>query len=119
MSLFRNPATKAEFIFGQKMRPCPACNAYDMMYQTPIKMAEEIEATDDVKTVLGKWARSYKRGDAELEGPVFIMCRSCGHKGPSVDCSGMTSNQVMRSGAVAGKARRLWNTQQKLKEGVK
>lgn len=107
-------AKRAEFTFGQPMKPCPKCGSYHFMHQTPIKMDEPITPQDTAKSLLGKWARAQKGHlgeDSEMEGPVFIMCFDCGHKGPSVDCTGMTRGQVGRSKPVADEVKRLWNAQ--------
>ena len=82
-----------------------------MFPQTPIVMKEPILPTDTAKQLLGKWARSVKGGNTPLEGPVFLMCRECGHRGPSVDCSGRTSESVMKDARVASEIKRLWNEQ--------
>lgn len=104
-------AKQAAFVFGQDMKACPKCGSFYMMHQTPIVMKEEILPTDSAKQLLGKWARAVKDGHTPLEGPVFIMCRDCGHKGPAADCSGRTSEEVGRDKAVADTVKRLWNEQ--------
>jgi hypothetical protein len=111
MSIFRDPAKRAEFVFGQPMKPCPKCGSYSLIHQTPIKMAEPITAGDSAKQAVGKWAREMSRGDPQMEGPVFIMCRDCFHKGPSMDCTGMTRSQVGQSREVSDTVKRLWNDQ--------
>lgn len=111
MSIFKDPAKRAAFVFGQPMKPCPKCGGYSLIHQTPIKMAEPIAAGDTAEQAIGKWAREMLRGDPEMEGPVFIMCRDCGHKGPSVDCTGMTREQVGQSREVSTEVKRLWNEQ--------
>jgi len=106
-------AASAKFVFGQDMKPCPKCGSFNMFWQTPIKMDKEpILPTDTAKQLLGKWARAIKDGHTPLEGPVFLMCRDCYHKGPSVDCSGRTSEDVGSDRKVADKVKRLWNTQE-------
>ena len=111
MNPFRDPAARAKFVFGQPMKPCPKCGSYSLIHQTPIKMAEPITAADSAKQAVGKWAREMLRGDPEMEGPVFIMCRECFHKGPAVDCTGMTREQVGQSSKIAADVKRLWNEQ--------
>lgn len=101
----------AEFVFSQEMEPCPKCNSYDMMYQTPIKIPEEIPKDVTPKQLLGIWVRATKKGETPLEGPSYMMCRNCGHKGPSVDCTGRTSEDVTSDPIVAKKIKELWNNQ--------
>jgi hypothetical protein len=102
---------RTEFVFKCEMKPCPECGHYKMRYQTPIVMAEEIEAGDGARQILRKYARSVKSGATKLQGPVFLMCWSCGHKGPAMDCSGRTSEDVGKDPAVATEVKRLWNSQ--------
>ena len=111
MSILNNPADRAAFVFGQPMNPCPKCGSYRMFYQTPIITKEPILPTDDAKQPLGKWARSVKDGNTPLEGPVFLMCRDCRHRGPSVDCAGRTAEDVGKDPAVCSEVKRLWNGQ--------
>ena len=108
---YKYTAQRAKISFGQSMQPCPKCSGFNFRYQTPIKMKEPILATDSAKQLLGKWARSTKDGNTPLEGPVFIMCFDCGHKGPAMDCTGRTSEDVGRDKAVADTVKRLWNDQ--------
>ena len=116
MSIFQDPAKRAAFIFAQPMQPCPKCGSYNFKYQTPIQMREPILATDTAKQMVGKWARAVQGGNTPLEGPVFIMCFDCGHKGPSVDCSGRTSEDVGRDKRVADEVKRRWNEQNEVIE---
>ncbi len=114
MSDAKYTAKRAQFSFGQPMAACPKCSSYHFMIQTPIKMEEPITSEDTAKTLLGKWARAQKGNlgeDTEMKGTVFIMCFDCGHKGPTVDCSGMTRGQVGRSKYLADEVKRLWNSQ--------
>lgn len=104
-------AKQAAFVFGQQMKPCPKCGSFNMFWQTPINMKEEILETDSAKQMVGKWARAIKDGCTPLEGPVFLMCRDCYHKGPAMDCSGRTSEEVGRDKEVADTVKQLWNTQ--------
>jgi hypothetical protein len=109
-------AATAKFVFGQEMKPCPKCGSFNMFWQTPIKMDREpILATDTAKQLVGKWARATKDGHTPLEGPVFLMCRDCWHKGPAMDCSGRTSEEVGRDKNVSDTVKRLWNEQEALK----
>lgn len=100
-----------KFIFKQEMNPCPKCKSYDMWYQTPIKIEEEIPANFTAKQLISIWARATKEGKTPLEGPCYMMCRNCGHKGPSVDCTGRTSEDVGKDPIVAKKIKELWNNQ--------
>ncbi len=112
MSILNNPAERAAFVFGQPMKPCPKCGSYRMMAQTPIVMKEPILATDTAEQLLGKWARTVKDGNEMMEGPFFMMCRSCGHKGPAVDCSGRSRAEVGQDRAAYAEVKRLWNEQE-------
>lgn len=99
----------AKMIFRMEMEPCPACGSYYMMGQTPIKMDISDDDLENPKKLLGKWARATKAGATPLKGPVFMMCRDCGYKGPEVDCSGRTSESVGQDPVVAKKIKTLWN----------
>ena len=107
--IIKNPAKRAEFVFGQPMQPCPKCGGYNLRSQTPIDC--HILPTDTAKELLGKWARATKDGATRLEGPVFIMCGDCRHKGPAVDCSGRTREEVGQDPLVSAEMKRLWNEQ--------
>ena len=111
MNPFKDPARRAEFIFGQPMKPCPKCGSYNLKFQTPIVMKEPIAEGDTAKQMVGKWARAVIGGATPLEGPVFIMCFDCFHNGPAMDCRGMTSEEVGRDRYVSGTFKRLWNEQ--------
>jgi len=39
------------------------------------------------------------------------MCWGCGHKGPSVDCTGRTSEDCRADRALNAEMKRLWNMQ--------
>lgn len=94
------------------MAPCPACGSYHIRFQAPI--AVDISADDDMRKVVSKWAKAIKGGHTPLRGPVFIVCFGCGHAGPSVDCTGRTSEDVCRDPAVSAEVIRLWNSQPKI-----
>lgn len=98
-------------IFGQEMKPCPICGGFNIGWQTPIKMSEPITEADDARSILRKYARSVKSGATPLEGPVFLWCRECHHKGPAMDCSGRTSQEIGQDRAIATEVKRLWNSQ--------
>jgi hypothetical protein len=112
MSRFPRTAKTAAFVFGQPMNPCPKCGSFNMFWQTPIRMDKEpILATDTANQLIGKWARAIKDGNTPLEGPVFLMCRDCYHKGPALDCMGRTREDIGRDPVVAKEVKRLWNEQ--------
>uniref|UniRef100_A0A6M3LKY8 Putative restriction alleviation protein n=1 Tax=viral metagenome TaxID=1070528 RepID=A0A6M3LKY8_9ZZZZ len=94
-------------------KPCPKCGSWDIIPQTPIKIDITREDLVDPKKVLGKWAREIRLTGGILEGPCFIMCRNCGHKGPSVDCSGRTSEDVGKDPKVYSEIKKLWIEQPK------
>ncbi len=105
----RGTAEYVEWIYRQPMKPCPKCGAYNMKPQTPIKMSEDIGST--AESVVGAWARAQRGGATPLEGPVYMMCFDCGHKGPAADCSGRTSQDVGKDANVNSEIKRLWNNQ--------
>ena len=65
----------------------------------------------DAKKFLGAWARARKGGSTPLVGIAFMMCRDCAHKGPLVDVTGRTAEDVGRDPIVAKEIKRLWNEQ--------
>jgi len=85
--------------------PCPKCGSWDIIPQTPIDVDIDV---NDAKKALGQWAKAIKDGATPLKGPCFIMCRDCGFKAPSVDCSGRTSEEVGQDDAVFLEMKRLW-----------
>ena len=101
--------------FSEKMQPCPACGGWDLKYQTPIVMDEPVLPTDSARQILGKYARQRRKG-LMMAGPAFIMCVGCGHKGPEMDCTGRSSDDVGQCAATAKEIRRLWNTQTRIGE---
>jgi len=105
------PAERCAWVFGQPMEPCPKCGSYKLTYQTPIKLDEPLPDDLDAKKLLGAWARARSGGATPLEGTSYLMCKDCWHKGPSVDVSGRTSEDVGRDPAVATEIKRLWNAQ--------
>lgn len=107
--LAHDPKGRAEFIFGQPMQPCPKCGSYNLRSQTPIVC--DFDADDTPRQTLGKWARATKEGATPLQGPVFVMCVDCRHRGPAVDCTGCTSEEVGQDPQVAAEMKRLWNEQ--------
>jgi hypothetical protein len=91
-------------------KPCPKCGSWEIIPQMPIDV--DIDVTD-AKKALGQYARAIKAGATPLKGPCFIMCRACGHKGQSVDCSGRTSEDVGRDTKVFTEMKRLWIEQER------
>lgn len=105
-------AKRAAMVFGQAMRACPKCGGYELKYQAPIKLREPVGPTDSASEIIGKWARTMAmESGCMVEGPVYIQCFGCLHKGPAMDCSGMSSEQVGQSKDVADTVKRLWNEQ--------
>ncbi len=105
----RHTAARAKVVYGRDMKPCPKCGSFNFQYQTPIKM--ETTGKETARQLLGKYARATREGVTLLEGPVFLMCFECGHKGPSMDCTGRTSEDVGKCKVVADMVKRLWNDQ--------
>ena len=110
IGILRDPAKRAEFVFGQPMIPCPKCGGFNIGYSTPIKIDGEWPST--ARGVLSVWAKAHKKGNTPLEGTCSIMCRKCGHRGPPVDVTGRTAEDVGRDPFVATEAKRLWNSQE-------
>ena len=104
-----DPASRAAWIYGQPMAPCPKCGSYNMKPQMPIRMA--LTGNETVPQLLGKWARITIVGATPLEGPCYFMCFDCHHKGPAVDCDGRTSEECRADRALNAKMKRLWNEQ--------
>ena len=104
----KNPAERAEWIYGQPMTPCPACGSYNMKPQMPVKIG--LADDDTAMQALGKLARAMKSGTVVLEGPCYYACGDCGHKGPSVDCTGRTSEECRGDRFLNDEMKRLWNT---------
>lgn len=93
---FKNDSVaRAKMIFGADMKPCPICSSYNLMYQTPIDI-DHFKKTKEFKLV----------------GQCYIMCCNCGHKGPSVDCSGEDYHTVKADPVTASIIRKLWNLHQ-------
>ena len=111
----RYTAERAKFVFGQEMKACPKCSGYTIGYSTPIKLDGPLPKT--ARGLVGMWARAVKSGRTSLEGTCRIMCRGCGHLGPSVDVRGRTSEDVGSDKAVADEVKRLWNSDLNAYEG--
>jgi hypothetical protein len=105
----KDPASRAAWIYGQPMAPCPKCGSYMMKPQMPIQI--DLTGDETVPQVLGKWARATKAGATPLEGPCYFVCWDCKHKGPAVDCAGRTSEDARQDRALYAEMKRLWNTQ--------
>jgi hypothetical protein len=106
-NIFTDPAKRTEWIFGETMIPCPKCGSYNLKNQTPIKL--DISADDEPREIMRKWAKA----TGELEGPCYIVCWDCKHRGPSFDCSGRTLQDVIMDPQVYAEMKRLWNSQKK------
>lgn len=109
MSILKDPKARCEFVFGQPMNSCPKCGGYNIGYSTPIKLDGKLP--DSARGILKAWATAVSSGSTPLQGTCGIMCRSCGHLGPTVDVRGRTSEDVGRDPVVASEAKRLWNSQ--------
>ena len=87
-------------------RACPVCGSWNLKPQMPIDV--DMEDPTDPKAVLKAWVRATKSGHTPLKGPCYIMCFDCFHKGPSVDCTGRTSEDVSKDKDVFTEMKRLW-----------
>lgn len=101
-------------VFGQEMAACPQCGSFHIGYSTPIKLDQPLPET--AEGMFKAWAKARKDGQTPLKGTCCIMCRDCGHTGPSVNVAGRTAEDVGKDPEVASLAKRLWNYQQR-KEG--
>lgn len=111
MSFLGSPKERREFVFGQPMKPCKKCGS-NLRHQVPIKLNEDLPEPFDAKKMLGIWARARKDGKTPLEGTAYLMCGDCLHKGPSVDVSGRTAEDVGKDPVVAKEMKRLWNEEE-------
>jgi hypothetical protein len=107
----KDPAQRAEWVYGQKMEPCPTCGAYDMKPQMPIVI--DLEDVNNGVDLARKWAKAVKDG-ALLEGPCYYICWKCGHKGPSVDQKGRSSDEARKDAELNREMKKLWNNQSKV-----
>jgi hypothetical protein len=105
----KDPAKRAEWVYGQPMAPCPKCGSYNMKPQIPIAM--ETTGDETAPQLVGKWARATKAGHTPLQGPAYYACWDCFHKGPAVDCTGRTSEDCRADRALNAEMKRLWNAQ--------
>ena len=99
----------AKIIFGQEMEPCPKCGSYNIGWQTPI--ISDITGDESPREMLRKYAIAVKAGRTPLLGPVYIHCRECSHRGPALDCTGRTAEDVGKDPVIAKEGKRLWNNQ--------
>jgi hypothetical protein len=109
LNMLKDPAKRAEWVYGQPMAPCPACGSYNMKPQMPIAL--ETTGDETMPQLVGKWARATKAGATPLQGPAYYACWDCFHKGPAVDCTGRTSEECRADRALNAEMKRLWNTQ--------
>jgi len=108
----RNTESRARFVFGQPMKACPKCKGWNLGYSTPIKL--DAPLPDNARGILIAWAKAQKGGRTPLQGTACIMCRSCGHCGPTVDVTGKTAEDVGRDPRVASECKRLWNSEENI-----
>ena len=109
LNMLKDPAKRAEWVYGQPMAPCPKCGSYKMKPQMPILL--DTTGGETVPQLLGKWARATRAGATPLEGPCYYACWDCFHKGPAVDCAGRTSEECRADPALNSEMKRLWNAQ--------
>lgn len=105
----KDPASRAAWVYGQPMKPCPKCGSFNMKPAMPIKLDAPLD--ESVPGLLGRWARATKGGATPLEGPAYYYCWDCRHKGPAVDCTGRTSEECRADPALNAEMKRLWNEQ--------
>lgn len=105
----KDPASRAAWVYGQPMAPCPKCGSYNMKPQMPIAL--ETTGDETMPQLVGKWVRATKAGATPLQGPAYYCCEDCRHKGPSVDCSGRTSEDCRQDRTLNAEMKRLWNEQ--------
>ena len=108
-----DPAQCAAWIHGQPMKPCPRCGGYKMGTQAP--RAVTIPRGAGARQILKIWLRA-QRENVPLKGPVFMMCRTCGHEGPSVDCTGRMPDDIRGDTKLGAEIKRLWNSQNPVSE---
>jgi len=112
MNWLNDPKTRAAFIHGQPMEPCPKCGGYDMQPQIPVRLSVPDSATP--REVLTVYFQSAAAGPAAaVEGPAYFQCGSCWHKGPAVDCTGRTSDDCRKDARLYAQMKALWNGQHK------
>ena len=109
MDIFRDPAKRAEWVYGQKMNPCPKCGSYDMFPQMPIVINRDGDEAPE--NVVSRWAKLTASGEAVLQGPCYYMCRSCLHNGPAVNCAGRSAEEARKDRELNREMKRLWNSQ--------
>ena len=102
---------RIKMIYNQDMNPCPVCGSWHFIAQTPIQLELDADDIENPRKAIGKWVAAHKDGPPMLKGPCFFMCFDCGHKGPAVDCSGRTSEEVGQDPVVWKEMKRLWNEQ--------
>lgn len=105
----KDPAKRAEWLYGQPMAPCPSCGSYNMKPQIPIEM--DMTGVETARQLVGRWASATKTGATPLQGSAYYVCWDCQHKGPAVGCTGRTSEECRSDRALNAEMKRLWNTQ--------
>ncbi len=101
LNMLKDPAKRAEWVYGQPMAPCPKCGSYNMKPQIPIAL--DVAGDDTTAQLVGKWARATKAGATPLQGPAYYACWDCGHKGPAVNCTGRTSEGLGSNAQTVGR----------------
>jgi hypothetical protein len=109
LATLKDPAKRAEWVYGQPMAPCPKCGSYNMKPQIPIALS--MDGDETTGQVLGKWVMATHGGATQLQGPAYYACWDCRHKGPAVDCTGRTSEECRADKSLNNEMKRLWNTQ--------
>ncbi len=109
LTTLKDPAKRAEWVYGQQIAPCPACGNYNMKPQIPIVMATV--GNETMPQLVGKWARAIKAGATPIQGPAYYVCWDCKHKGPSLDCTGRTSEDCRSDRELNVEMKRLWNSE--------
>ena len=75
----KSPASRAAWVYGQPMSPCPSCGSYNMKPQTPIQM--ELTGAETPAQLVGKWARATKAGATPLQGRCTLRAGTAATKG--------------------------------------
>ena len=52
--IIKDPAKRAEWLYGQPMTPCPACGSYDMKPQMPIQI-KGVTGNETARELIGKY----------------------------------------------------------------
>jgi hypothetical protein len=101
------PAERCAWVFRQEMEPCPKCGSFELRYQVPIVLPGEVG--DTPKELVSAWAKATRSGSTELEGVAYLQCGECLCRGPVIDVSGRTSEDVRSDPVVAQAIKDVWN----------